>query len=165
MKNKVKRFLIMCFGLSVSMFYIVCTYSSERVKLGDRELIYNELSEQNVLEKERKLVHFAHVCNLIIDNALYPVINLIEHVPGAKVPRGVARLLVLDSNLMLAKEISHDGSSKPLFCENDQLFLHGFLAIDGLEPEGNVLTFSDKAQNVIVTNIEANDFPKQVTIQ
>ncbi len=151
----------MCLGLSVFMFSCVSTHSIEPAKLNERQRIYAELTNQKIIVGERKLVKLTHVCDLIINETHYPVINLMEHVLGAQVPRGVNRFLVLDASLQLVREISYDGSSEPLFCNENKLFLFGYLAIDGLGLEGNVISFSENAEEAVASIVEANDFPKQ----
>lgn len=134
-------------------------------KLNDRKTIYNALVEQVLLDRSRTLVHMVHICNLVINNQHYPVIDIIEHVKGAQVPRAVSHILILDSALKSTKKIYHDGSSRPLYCKDNQLFLLGYLAIDSLEPEGNVLSFSDAGKEVTASEMETNDFPAQIPPQ
>jgi hypothetical protein len=165
MISTLKRFLVAFFGLIIPIVYIASSLAGEPVKLDDRMLIFNELNKQNLLHKDRQLVHLVHVGNLIIDNEYYPVIDVIEYVKGAQVPRGVAHILVLDSSLKLTKKIYYDGTSSPLYCKDNKLFLYGFLAIDGLVPEGNVLSFSCAGKKVIVSEMEPNDFPVQIPPQ
>ena len=57
------------------------------------------------------LAHLVHLCNLVIDDECYPVIDVIEHVKGAQVPRGVPRILVLDASLKFIKKV------KPKSCK------------------------------------------------
>jgi len=165
MISTLKRCLVACFCLIIPIIYSASSLAGESVKLDDRILIFNALNKQNLLHKDRQLVHLVHLCNLVIDDEYYPVIDVIEHVKGAQVPRGVAHIFVLDSSLKLTKKIYYDGTSSPLYCKDNRLFLFGFLAIDGLVPEGNVLSFSNAGKKVIVSEMETNDFPAQIPPQ
>ncbi|GAA6166528.1 hypothetical protein [Sessilibacter corallicola] len=156
-----KKIIALYLGITTLCLSSYGTSSIKPIKLNDRQAIYDSLEKQNILNKHRKLVHITHICNLKIDHNDYPVVNVIEHIPGAQTPRGVNRILILDSELKLKSKVDYDGSVFPLFCENNSLFLHGFITIDGLLPEGNVLTFSDQGTKILVTNIEANNFPLQ----
>ncbi len=160
-----KRCLVACFCLIIPIVYTASSLAGEPVKLDNRILIFNALNKQNLLHKDRHLVHLAHLCSLVIDDEYYPVIDVIEHVKGAQVPRGVAHIFVLDSSLKLTKKIYYDGTSRPLYCKNNKLFLFGFLAINGLVPEGNVLSFSHAGKKVIVSEMETNNFPAQIPPQ
>lgn len=161
----IKHVLIMFFTLIITTSCITNSVTREPINLSDRTLIYNELSKKKIINSGRKLVHLVHLCNLIIDNEFYPVIDMLEHVEGAQVPRGVPHILVLNSSLELKNKIYYDGITRPLYCKNNKLFLFGFLTIDGLDPEGNVLSFSDAGKSVIVSEMETNDFPQQIPPQ
>ncbi len=139
--------------------------SKQQTAINDRLAIYHALKIQNVFNKDRKLVHLTHACNLVIDNTIFHVTNIIEHVVGAQAPRGIARIFVLDSELTLKKQIAYDGVSYPLYCKDNNLYLFGYITIDGLLPEGNVLSFSNEGTNVTVKAIETNDFPSQLPPQ
>ena len=124
-------------------------------------LIFKALKKQGVFNKYRKLVHLSHVCNLVIDSSQYPVINVQEDVKGAQVAHSVNNILILDPSLKLIKKISYDGASGPLYCDDNKLFAYGSIDIDELAAEGNVLSFSNKGKKVVVSAMEANDFPRQ----
>ena len=151
--------------VSISALYVFSTSLfadiNKLVSLEDRTLIFNALTKQGVLNNYRKLVHLTHVCNLEIDNEIYPVAEAREHVKGAQVPRGVNHVFILNSSLSVINKIPFDGSAFPLYCKNNQLFWYGYLAIDGLLPEGNILTFSKGGKKVVVSEMETNDFPVQ----
>lgn len=162
---RIKYSIITCICLVVSMSLIAGSLTDKSVELNDRALIFKALTNQKILTKGRKLVHLVHLCNLVIDNKIYPMVDIKEHVKGAQVPRGVNQIILFDSTLKLVKKISYDGASNPLYCKDNQLFLYGEIMIDGLMPEGNILTFSDAGKKVIVSEMADNDFPPQNTLQ
>ena len=77
-------------------------------------------------------------------------------------PRGVNQIVVLDAKLKPVKEIEYT-SHRPLFCVDNRLYVYGDLTIDGLLPEGNVLTFSKQGHVVKLSHIEAHDYPVPIT--
>ena len=156
-----KNFFLIFLILFMSVIYSAFSYADKPVKLNDRMLVFNALKKQDVFNKYRKLVHLSHVCNLVIDNSLYPVINVQEDVKGAQVAHSVNNILILDSFLEMVKKINYDGASGPLYCDGNKLFVYGSINIDGLVPEGNVLSFSNKGKKVVISAMEANDFPRQ----
>ena len=131
----------------------------------NRKLIFDALNQQQLLHKDRQLVRLVHLCNLIIDNKHYPVIDIKEHVKGAQVPKGIPHIVILDSSLKVTKKIFNSGPTIPLYCKDNQLFLHGYIDIDGGPSEGNVLTFSEGGLQFVVSAMEPNDFPVQDTPQ
>ncbi|VAW68436.1 hypothetical protein MNBD_GAMMA10-2483 [hydrothermal vent metagenome] len=153
-------FTLRYFFILTLVFYTNSLFAEKTVELNDRINIFNALQKQKIFNKHRILVHLTHICDLIIDNRHYPVINIKEHVKGAQVPRGVGHIIVLDSSLNLIKKIYHDGASSPLYCKDNKLFLYGYIDIDGLAAEGNVLSFGNKGKKVVVSEMESNDFPK-----
>jgi len=156
-KNYLLKFIILFMSAICASF----SYADKPVKLNDRMLVFNALKKQDVFNKYRKLVHLSHVCNLVIDSSQYPVINVQEDVKGAQVAHSVNNILILDSYLKLVEKISYDGATGPLYCDDNKLFVYGSIDIDGLAPDGNVLSFSNKGKKVVVSGIEANDFPRQ----
>ncbi|HEX7670193.1 MAG TPA: hypothetical protein VF395_11440 [Polyangiaceae bacterium] len=132
--------------------------SPERKLLDGRQALLDALGAQQVFTAPRMVVHVAHVCNLVIAGAVYPVVDLQELVKGAMVPRGVNAILVLDSALRLLRRIEYT-TERPLFCRNDRLYVWGSLTIDGVHREGNEITFGSQAEVTELVRVEANDVP------
>jgi hypothetical protein len=132
--------------------------SPERKLLDGRQALLDALGAQQVFTAPRMVVHVAHVCNLVIAGAVYPVVDLQELVKGAMVPRGVNAILVLDSALHLLRRIEYT-TERPLFCRDDRLYVWGDLAIDGVHGEGNEITFGPQAEVAKLVQVEANDVP------
>lgn len=106
----------------------------------------------------RLVAHLSHTCNLTIDDELFHVIDVRELIPGAMVPRGYSRIVLFDQGMTAVNAIEYV-SQRPLFCEENRLYLLGDLTIDMVNGEGNVLTFGDKGEWIEIDSIEANDWP------
>jgi hypothetical protein len=128
-----------------------------------QEKLFSSLKSQNAISPERRLVSATYVCALQFGNRSWPVVNTIEQVPGAQVPRGYNQIVVLDGNLNVFKIIPYD-TQYPMFCSGARLFVSGDLGIDNTAPYGNTLTF-DANGNVDVTSTDANELPIEPTGQ
>jgi hypothetical protein len=157
------------FGLVITLLTTMASAgevaTTASVDLNDRQRIYIALSDQNLLDNHRQLVRMVHVCNLIIENNTYPVIQIKEHVRGAKVPRGVQQVLILDSSLKYVNKIAHDITAAPLYCKDNKLYWFGYVMAGDHLPEGNVVTFTNGGKKTNVSAMESNDFPPQVPPQ
>jgi len=100
-------------------------------------------------------VHLSHSCNLVIDNQIYAVIDIRELVKGATTARGINQIILLNSEHQLVNRIEY-GQARPLFCENNKLYLYDTLIVDGQAEEGNVLQFTDAGFAVTVTTEDLN---------
>jgi hypothetical protein len=130
----------------------------------NRRELYQALLAAGVFHPDRLLVHLSHSCNLRVDGQYFPIIDMQELVKGAATPRGVNHILVLDAKLKVAQTIEYT-SERPLFCQDNRLFVFGDLSIGGLLPEGNVLTFTNRAKTISLSHLEANDLPVPATRQ
>lgn len=120
--------------------------------------LLGSLLSHGVLKDGRRLVHLSHTCNLVVEGASLPVVDLREMVKGASAPRGFSRVVVLDAGLRPLHAIEY-GAARPLFCQGNRLFLHGDVSVDVVTPEGNVLVFEDSGTTVTTEVIDANDLP------
>lgn len=111
-----------------------------------------------VLEPNRRVVHLAHVCSVMLNGAAYPVVDLQELVKGATTPRGVNAILVLGPDGKLRRRIEYT-TERPLFCAGAKLHVWGDLVVEGIKSEGNALELSDDGRGLAVEHIEANDLP------
>ena len=148
------------FGLFMNVWAKEPVQSVEKVVLNDRVTLYEALVKQNVFNQHRKLIKFSHLCTLVIENERYPVVDIVEHVKGAQVPRSALQVVVLDASLKVVNKISYH-TAVPLYCHKNQLLWSGLQMIDNLYPEGNVFTFSDKAKKVAVSEMNPNNLPNQ----
>jgi hypothetical protein len=123
-----------------------------------RDQLLASLRSAGVYDPARRVNHAAHVCTLRVDGADFVVLDLQETVPGAVTPRGVNAILVLDTSLRAVQRLEYT-TERPLFCLENHLFVWGDLRIDGVEPEGNELTFADGARSITLRHIDANDVP------
>lgn len=108
------------------------------------------------------LAHLSHVCDLQVEDALLNIIDLRELFRGATTPRGLARIIVMDSNLQVIRDVEYI-NSRPLFCQENRLFTHGNVELGA--DAGNVLTFSYGGYQVTLDRIEPNDFPAPMTME
>lgn len=131
-------------------------------QVSSRDQLYSALLDAKVLNPDRKLIHLSYTCDLRIDGGEYPVVDLQEVTPSQTSPRGVNQIIVLDANLKPVKEIEYT-THRPLFCIENRLYVYGDLTIDGLLPEGNVLTFSKQGRIVKLSHVEAHAYPVPVT--
>jgi hypothetical protein len=123
-----------------------------------RAAVFRALVAGKVLDPDRELVHMSHACSLRVDNRLLPVIDVQELVKGAVTPRGVNRIVVLDSALSVVRTVEYT-TERPLFCLENRLYVWGDLMIGNRLPEGNVLTFRNSGRDIAVSHVEANDLP------
>jgi hypothetical protein len=82
------------------------------------------------------------------------VIDLREVVPGAVVPRGHNRILVMNEAGKIVSKISY-ATERPLSCQGKKLLLQGSLSIDNVMPEGNILSFDNRGHVETVEQIDA----------
>ncbi|AHG88800.1 hypothetical protein J421_1263 [Gemmatirosa kalamazoonensis] len=125
---------------------------------GDRAALHDALRAAGVLDSARQLVHLTHVCDLVIGGARYPVADVMELVRGATTPRGVNRIVVLDGARRPVRTVAYT-TERPLYCVGDRLVVYGDLAVDGVEPSGNVLRFADAGRSVTVEHVDPNALP------
>ena len=130
--------------------------------LKDRGAVFGALLKSGTLQKDRQLVHLSHVCNLEINGRQFPVVDVMELVPGATTPRGVNRIIVLTDKLVPVQTIDYT-TQRPLFCQKQRLFVFGDLMIGGVLPEGNILSFSDDGRAVDVQQVDVNELPISTT--
>ncbi|HXP59728.1 MAG TPA: hypothetical protein VN829_04505, partial [Dongiaceae bacterium] len=88
----------------------------------DRAALRNALRTSGVLEKGRQLVHLSQIGNLEVEGQSFPVVDIMELVPGASTPRGINRIVVLDAALAPVQQIEYT-TERPLFCKGNRLFL------------------------------------------
>lgn len=126
-----------------------------------QERIFAALVRQGVVSRERRLVSLKPVCTLSVGGKDWLVIDLAEHVPGARVPRGRNSIVVLDRAFKVIRNLDYF-DEYPMACVGSRLFVHGDFGVDNTAPYGNVLDFQPDGE-VVVTRIEANDLPIPLT--
>lgn len=128
--------------------------------LQDRALLLDALRKGAVLHKDRQTVHVSHTGNLELDGEIYYVVDIRELIRGAAVARGINHIVVLNQSLEVVQKIEYT-TERPLYCVKNQLIVYGDLMINGLLPEGNVLTFSAGAKQVSVSKLDTNALPSE----
>lgn len=157
-KKYYQKILVLCAAGLTFFMSAIQAEEANIIKLKDRQVVFNALLKSHVLNKDRQLVHFSHVCNLRIDGRHFPVIDLMELVPGANTPRGVNRIIILNDELAPIQTINYI-TERPLFCKDRQLFVFGEIMVKGVLPEGNVLAFFDGGRSIEVRQIDVNKLP------
>jgi hypothetical protein len=146
------------------MLLLACTWVAP-VRAADfdaaQEALYAAMKRQKAIDPELRLVTLRYVCSLEYAKRRWPVVDSVEQVRGAVVPRAFNRILVLDQKLKLRKIVPY-ADQTPRFCKGNQLFVQGELGIDNAAPYGNVLSFSDNG-DVSVSKIDVNDLPIPLT--
>jgi hypothetical protein len=140
-----------------------CTGSRAEPLSDLQQRLYTALKRNGAISPDTRLVALGYVCSLSFGGKSWPVVNTIEHVRGAQVPRALNRIVILDTQLNVVRKVSY-ADQHPLFCKGNRLFLNGELAIDNVEPRGNVLVFSGTAE-VVMETIEPNELPVEPTGQ
>lgn len=120
----------------------------------DRARIETLLRHQGALDPARRIAHLSYVCTLRLGPTSMAVLDLREIVPGAAVPRGHNRILVMDEADKIRSQIPY-ATERPLSCRGGKLLLQGSLSVDNLMPEGNVLSFDRRGRLVSVEQVDA----------
>jgi hypothetical protein len=159
--------LLVLLGLVCTAAGCASRLTSETLQTSRRDLMHQAWAEQ-IFDPDRAVSHASHACSLRIDEQWYPVLDVQELVKGDATPRGVNTIVVLDPNLKVAQRLPYT-TERPLFCLGNRLYVWGDLRVDGGTSEGNELTFTDRARQVTLAHVEANDVPapsgKQAPIQ
>ena len=106
----------------------------------ERQGLIQLLLKARVLRQGRVLVHLSQTCNLIIQGASYTILDARELIPGASFAHGYNQVVVLDESLRLQQAFQYI-DQRPLFCSRNELYVSGELAVNGVDPGGNVLVF------------------------
>lgn len=126
-----------------------------------QERWYDALVRQAVISPDTKLVTLSFVCTLDVDGHDWRVLDVVEHVPGAMVPRGHNQIVLLDRHHRVVRALDY-ADEHPMACRGATLYVHGDYGVDDAGPYGNTLTF-DAAGGIVVTSTEANDLPIPLT--
>jgi hypothetical protein len=123
-----------------------------------RQDVLQKAFTAHVFDPNRAITHASHVCSLRLAGQWYPVLDVQEIVKGAVVPRGANSIVVLDPSLAVAMRMPY-ATERPLFCDENRLYVWGDLQVEAASAEGNELTFTDRASHVLARHVEANDVP------
>jgi hypothetical protein len=126
-----------------------------------QQQLYVALKAQGVISSETKLILASPVCTLTVGRRLLRVINVVEHVPGAQVPRARNQIVLLDPRLKLVRRLDY-ADQRPLACRGPRLFVWGDYGVNNAAPYGNVLEFRANG-DIAVSSVDANDLPIPLT--
>lgn len=121
----------------------------------DQTKLTNLLKESEIADPARSLVHVSHICNIVIDQQQYTVVDMRELSKGAQVARGTNQILLLNPGQQLVQRIDY-GQARPLLCEKNKLYLYNNISVDGSTAEGNVLVFEDAGFKVTTAQEDLN---------
>lgn len=108
----------------------------------DQAYLVQLVREAEIANNDSVLAHISHTRSLTIDGQAYAVIDMRELIKGATTPRGFNQIILLNSENQPINRVEY-GNARPLFCENNKLYLYGDVIPDGQAEEGNVLVFTD----------------------
>ena len=111
--------------------------------------------DAGVRDPNRRVVHLSHVCSLLVESTVYPVVDLQELVKGATTPRGVNSILIFDANGKLRRRLEYT-NERPLFCAGPKLYVWGDLRVEGVLGEGNELELSEGGQRLSLRQVDVN---------
>lgn len=123
--------------------------------LEDQAYLTQLVKDAEISDNERSLVHVSHTCTLAIDGQTYAAVDMRELVKGATTARGVNQILLLNAENQLINRVEY-GNARPLFCEDNKLYLYGDVIPEGQAEEGNVLVFTDSGFVVTATKEDLN---------
>jgi hypothetical protein len=115
------------------------------------------LRQDHVLVPGRLLLRASYVCSVKLGNAKYPIADILEQVPAAMEPRGVARVIFLSPELKLIWQAQLFGA-RPLFCKGNSVYFSGDVrAADG--STGNKVTFLFGGETETITKVNPLKLP------
>lgn len=123
--------------------------------LEDQAYLAQLVKDAEIADNERSLVHVSHTCKLTIDGQTYAAVDMRELIKGATTARGVNQVLLLNAENQLISRVEY-GNARPLFCEDNKLYLHGDVIPEGQAEEGNVLVFTDSGFSVSAIKEDLN---------
>lgn len=125
-----------------------------------RELILEALIRARLPHPDRILIHCSHTCDLQIDGARFPVIDLRELVRNTNVPRGYNRIVVFRPDWTVFRQVEYI-DERPLFCRGNELFVFGEMqaSVASGSNHGNVLVFSEEVDDFRLRTVNVLTLP------
>ncbi|THB69577.1 MAG: hypothetical protein D6B27_00385 [Gammaproteobacteria bacterium] len=166
-------FYVIVLALVFSLGKISIAADKQKPSLLDnsyKEVIYKALVEQKVFDDMgRTLANISHVCNLIIDDKKFPVIDVVVIFSTGNTLKWSPFMVILDENLKVLQKIPTLGEH-PVYCYGNVLFTDGSpssLSIDGHStfPEGNAILISNMGKDIAVIRFAPEQYPKHIKFQ
>jgi hypothetical protein len=146
------RFLVVSFLCCTAILSAQCT--------ADKPEIKGRLLAAGILDPNRILTHCNHVCDIRFGGRTFPVVDLIELVKNASVPRGVQRIVILDPQWKKTVKTIPYITERPLFCRGNEIFVLGDLGLsDASGDPGNVLEFRGPDLLLRTKKVDINTLP------
>jgi hypothetical protein len=121
------------------------------------QVLIAALRQDHVLVPGRLLLRASYVCSVKLGSAKYPIAEVLEQVPAAMEPRGVARVILLSPKLKSIWQAQLFGA-RPLFCQGNSVYFSGDVhATDG--SSGNKVTFLFGGEAATITKVNPLKLP------
>jgi hypothetical protein len=126
----------------------------------EREQVLAALLRARLPHPDRILIHYSHTCDLELDAAHFPVIDLRELVKNVNVPRGYNRIVVFRPDWTVFREVEYT-DQRPLYCRGNELFVYDEMQASlASGPErGNVLVFSEDVEEYRLRTVSVLGLP------
>lgn len=116
-----------------------------------KSVLLSRLAANHIFVSGRQVLRVTYLCSVKLGSEDFPIVDIIEQVPGAEVPRGVRRVVLLSPSFALVQNIPYDPPTIPLFCKANSLYFLGDVTIDNAGGPGNQVAFLFGGQAMQVT--------------
>jgi hypothetical protein len=116
-----------------------------------KSALLSHLAANHIFVAGRQVLRVTYLCSVRLGSQDFPVVDIIEQVPGVQVPRGVRRVVLLSPSFALVQNIPYDPPTIPLFCIANSLYFLGDVTIDNAGGPGNQVAFLFGGQAMQVT--------------
>jgi len=116
-----------------------------------KSTLISRLAANHVFVAGRQVLRVTYLCGVKLGSEEFPIVDIIERVPGAQEPRGVRRVVLLSPSFALVQNIPYDLPAIPLFCKANSLYFLGDVSIDNAGGPGDQVAFLFGGQAMQVT--------------
>ncbi len=133
--------------LTISLVFLARAYQASSSSVLTQDVRQSLLaSAQNgdpaLLSSDLVLTHFSHVCELVkSDGGIIYVADRRAVLPGMSAPRGLNYITFFTEDFTYLGKVRYT-SARPLWCDNNKLYLFGNLDGGDIPGEGNVIDLS-----------------------
>ena len=138
-----------------SIISFACTACAQHNPVDVREKMYNSFIKHGYFgNKSHPIHHFVHICNLVIDNKQYGVIQIRKEIdqPESRL------ILITDNSLKVVNEIAVT-NQRPMFCFDNHILWYGYFDHSKNHKDVNVFSFIDNGRNYLVGWEDPANFP------
>ncbi len=116
-----------------------------------KSALLSHLAANHIFVAGRQVLRVTYLCSVKLGTEDFPIVDIIEQVPGAQEARGVRRVVLLSPSFALVQNIPYDPPTIPLFCKANSLYFLGDVTIDNAGGPGNKVAFLFGGQAMQVT--------------